>query len=172
MAERKTTAKQLPAKKTAAKKPAAPKAPAKPKGAAAKKTVAKAAETKQATDRGYLRREDLGAPVEVFFARQTPEQRALLEALHALVKRAAPDARESIKWGMPYFELKGGFCAFYTAPSYVGLNLMAPPEKFEDPEGRLEGSGKTMRHLKVRSPADLDEASILGWLKVAAAHHS
>ena len=182
MAERKATAKGLPAKKTAAtktsakktspKENAARKAPATRKGAAAKQALAKDGGAKQAADRAYLRREDLGAPVEVFFARQPLEQRAHLEALQALVKRAAPGARASIKWGMPYYELKGGFCSLYTAPSYVGLNILAPPEKLDDPEGRLEGTGKTMRHLKVRSAADLDEASILRWLKVAVAQHS
>ena len=77
-----------------------------------------------------------------------------------------------MKWGMPYYELKGGFCALYTSKTYAALNIMAPPEKLDDPEGKLEGTGKTMRHLKVRSAADLDEASILRWVKAAVAHHS
>lgn len=118
------------------------------------------------------RREDLGAPVEEFFARQPPEQREHLGVLHALIMKVAPDARASIKWGMPYYEKKRGFCSLYTATSYVGMNIMAPPEKLEDPEGRLEGKGKTMRHLKVRGAADIHEASILRWLKTAAAHNA
>lgn len=107
-----------------------------------------------------------------FFARHPPDQRAHIEALHALIGKVAPGARASIKWGMPYYELKRGFCSLYTAPSYVGLNIMAPPEKLDDPEGRLEGTGKTMRHLKVRSATDLDEARILRWLEIAVAHHA
>ena len=186
---KKTPAKKTPAKKTPAKKPpaeksAAKKPPAKKPGAkkppaeksAARKTTAKtpqdgAAATKSPARR-YLRREDLGAPADAFFAQQPPERREHLEALRALVKKAAPGARESMKWGMPYYELKGGFCALYTSNTYAALNIMAPPEKFDDPEGKLEGTGKTMRHLKVRSAADLDEASILRWLKTAVAHHS
>ena len=164
MADRKATATKatkLPPSKAAAKK-----------DAAAKKTPAKAAAAKKAPARAYTRREDLGAPVDTFFERHSPQQRALLEALHAMIRKAAPGARESIKWGMPYFELKGGICSLYTSPTYVGLNIMAPPEKLDDPEGKLEGTGKTMRHLKVRSAADLDEASILRWLKVAVALRS
>ncbi|AEI66572.1 DUF1801 domain-containing protein [Corallococcus macrosporus] len=120
----------------------------------------------------YLRREDLGAPADAFFAQQPPERREHLAALRALVKKAAPGARESMKWGMPYYELKGGFCALYTATTYVALSIMAPPAKLDDPEGKLEGTGKTMRHLKVRSAADIDKASILRWVKAAVAHHS
>lgn len=174
MAVRKATAKETRSRQTPAKQGATREtvASSPTKGAAAKKATANGEGAKKVPARAHPRREDLGAPVDLFFARQPPEQRAHFEALHALVKKAAPDARASIKWGMPYYELKGGFCSLYAAPSYVGLNLMAPPEKFDDPEGRLEGTGKTMRHLKVRSAADLDEVSILRWLKTAVAHHS
>ncbi len=164
MTARKATAKKTPTKKAPAKKSAASKTAA--------KTPAKGAAAKKAPGRLYLRREDLGAPADAFFAQQPPERREHLEALRALVKKAAPGARESMKWGMPYYELKGGFCALYTSTTYAALSIMAPPEKLDDPEGKLEGTGKTMRHLKVRSAADLDEASILRWVKAAVAHHS
>ncbi|MFP2906602.1 DUF1801 domain-containing protein [Pyxidicoccus sp. 3LFB2] len=171
---KKSPAKKSPAKKTPAKKSAARKTPAKTpaKSAAAKKAPSKGAAAKKAPARMYLRREDLGAPADAFFARQPSELREHLEALRALVKKAAPGARESMKWGMPYFELKGGFCSLYASTTYAALNIMAPPEKLDDPEGRLEGTGKTMRHLKVRSAADIHEASILRWVKTAVAHHS
>ncbi|WP_164020817.1 DUF1801 domain-containing protein [Pyxidicoccus trucidator] len=180
MAARKVTAKKTPTKKTPVKTSTARKTPAKSaaakktpaKSAAAKKAPAKGAAAKKAPVRPYLRREDLGAPADAFFAQQPPERREHLEALRALVKKAAPGARESMKWGMPYFELKGGFCALYTSTTYAALSIMAPPEKLDDPEGKLEGTGKTMRHLKVRSAADIDEASILRWVKAAVAHHS
>ena len=164
MAARKAMAKKTPRKKTPTNNPPARKTPA--------KTPAKGAAAKKTPDRQYLRREDLGAPADAVFAQQPPERREHLEALRALVKKAAPGARESMKWGMPYYELKGGFCALYTSKTYAALNILAPPEKLDDPEGKLEGTGKTMRHLKVRSAADLDEASILRWVKAAVAHHS
>ena len=171
---KKTSRKKTPTKNPPARKSAARKTPAKTpaKGAAAKKAPAKGAAAKKTPDRQYLRREDLGAPADAFFAQQPPERREHLEALRALVKKAAPGARESMKWGMPYYQLKGGFCALYTSTTYAALSIMAPPEKLDDPEGKLEGTGKTMRHLKVRSAADLDEASILRWVKLAVAHHS
>jgi hypothetical protein len=160
MATRGAKAKKTPTKKTAAKK------------APARKSAVRKTAAKKTAGRQYLRRADLGAPADAFFVQQPPERREHLEALRALVMKAAPGSRESMKWGMPYYELKGGFCALYTSNTYAALNIMAPPEKLADPEGRLEGKGKTMRHLKVRSAADIDEASILRWVKTAAAHHS
>lgn len=174
----KSPARKAVAKKTSAKKSAAKKSVAK-KTVAKKSTVTKAAvkaskgaTAKKSAPRKYLPRADRGAPADGFFERQPPELRGYLEALRALVKKAAPEARESMKWGMPYYEMKRGFCALYTSTTYAALNVMAPPEMLEDPDGRLEGKGKTMRHIKVRSPEDIDEESILRWVKTAAAYHS
>ncbi len=170
MATRKATA-----KKTAPKK----KAPAAPKKAPAKKAPAKKAPAKKSTAAAKApakapqkKRDDLGAPADAFFERHPSPIRENLEALRALVKRAAPAARESIKWGMPYYEMKKGFCALYASPTYAAIQIMVPPEKLEDPKGLLEGKGATMRHLKVRTAADLHEADILRWVKAAAALHS
>ncbi len=108
MAARMAMAKKTPRKKTPTKNPparksAARKTPAKTpaKGAAAKKAPAKGAAAKKTPDRQYLRREDLGAPADAFFAQQPRERREHLEALRALVKKAAPGARESMKWACP-----------------------------------------------------------------------
>ncbi len=156
--------KKAPTKNTRAAKSAAPRTTA--------KSSSKAAAAKDPTKRKYPRRSDLGAPADDFFARQPPELRLYLDALRALVKETVPQARESMKWGMPYYELKSGFSSLYASNTYAALNIMAPPETLDDPQGKLEGTGKTMRHYKVRSAADLaDEASIVRWLKTAAARH-
>lgn len=162
----------MPERKTAAKKTRAKKAPTrKPAGRKASKARASRAAVKS-PDRKYARRDDYGAPADAFFERQPPALRGHLEALRALVKKAAPAARESLKWGMPYFEMKRGFCALYASDTYAALQILAPPKKLDDPDGRLEGTGRTMRHLKVRTAADIHEPSILGWVKTAAALHS
>jgi hypothetical protein len=148
----KQAVKKAAAKKPAAKKPAAKKAPV------ATKAMGK--------------RADLGAPADGYFAAQPADKRALLEQLRALVKKAAPRAHESIKWGMPFYELDGSLCSLAGFKNHVSLHLFAPPEVLADPEGRLEGSGKTMRQLKVRSAADIDAASIQRWVKAAAAHQA
>ena len=85
-----------PAAKAKAKaKPAATKARAKAKPAAAK--AAPAARKKPAT------RADLGKPIDGFFKRQAAALQPIARALRALIESAAPEARSSIKWGMPFF---------------------------------------------------------------------
>lgn len=138
---------------------------------AARKTVKKAAPVKRAVKKAVARhgaRADLGAPVDGYFARQPAATRALLEALRAQVLKAVPDAHEAIKWGMPFYEKDGSLCSLAVFKSYVSLHIFAPPEALADPKGRLEGSGKSMRHLKVRTASDIDGASIQRWLKATA----
>jgi hypothetical protein len=59
-------------------------------------------------------------------------------------------------------------CALAAHKSHVNLILAGPPGTFADPEGRLEGEGKTGKHLKLRALADLPKAAVRGWLKAAA----
>ena len=115
-------------------------------------------------------RADLGAPIDGFFAKQPPHLRPILDALRGLVQQVAPDAESSLKWGMPFFTVGGGMmCAIGAHKAHVNLILSGPPGTFADPEGRLVGEGKTGRHLKLTTLADLPRAAVKGWLKTAAA---
>jgi hypothetical protein len=96
--------------------------------------------------------------------------RAILGALRAEVERAAPEAAGAIKWGMPFYTLGGEMmCALGAHKAHVNLILAGPAGTFADPEGRLEGGGKTGKHLKLRTLAELPRAAVRGWLRVAAA---
>ena len=53
--------------------------------------------------------------------------------------------------------------------SHVNLILPGPPGTYADPDGRLQGDGKTGKHLKLRSIDELPRTAVRGWLKTAAA---
>jgi hypothetical protein len=145
------TVPRKPPKVTKATKKAAPKR------ATAPRTVA-------------ARRADYGAPVDGFFAKQPPQLRAILDELRALIEDAAPDATAALKWGMPFFT-RGDemMCALASFKSHVNLILPGPPGSYADPDGRLEGDGKTGKHLKLRALDDLPRTTVRGWLRTAAA---
>jgi hypothetical protein len=131
--------------------------------AAAKTPAKKPAPKKTATKTG-------SAPDDRYFADQSPEKRALLEKLRALVIKAVPDADVSIKWGVPFYQRNGkNVCALASFKDHVGINFFASPSALPDPHKKLEGSGKSNRMLKVRNAGDIDSASITRWLKAAAA---
>jgi len=115
-------------------------------------------------------RADLGAPVDGFFARQPPHLRPILDELRALVDEAAPEASSSIKWGMPFYMIGDNtLCALAGFKAHVNLILPGPSGTFADPDGLLEGDGKTGKHLKIRSLDELPRAAVRGWLRTAAA---
>jgi len=109
-------------------------------------------------------------PDDRYFAEQSPEKRALLEKLRALVIKSVPDADVSIKWGVAVYQRNGrNLCALASFKDHVAINIFASPSVLVDPQKKLEGSGKTSRMLKVRTAADIDSAGIARWLKAAAA---
>jgi len=114
-------------------------------------------------------RADFGAPIDGFFAKQPAQLHAILAALRKLIEQAAPDAESSIKWGMPFYTLRGAmFCALGAHKSHVNLILAGSPGSFHDPEKRLSGGGKTGRHLKLRSVDEIPAKAVRGWLRTAA----
>ena len=105
-----------------------------------------------------------------YFAEQSADKAALLEKLRGLVNKGVPDADVSIKWGVPFYQRHGKIvCSLASFKDFVGINFFASPSVLVDPKKRLEGGGKTMRMLKVRTASDIDSASILRWLKATVA---
>lgn len=116
-------------------------------------------------------RKDLGAPIEGFFAKQSPAMKPIALALRSLIEAAAPKATSSLKWGMPFYELDGEMlCAIGGHKAHVNLILSGPPGTFTDPDGLLTGEGKTGRHLKLTRVEDIPTAKVKGWLREAIAH--
>jgi hypothetical protein len=143
----------------------------KPKKAAPKKTTKPKAAKKLAAPKKYAKRADLGAPIDGFFAKQPAQLRAILETLRDMADEAAPDAEKSLKWGMPVYTVGGAMmCALGGHKSHVNLILAGAPGSFDDPKGLLVGSGKTGRHLKLRTIDELPRAAVRGWLRAAADH--
>jgi hypothetical protein len=154
--------KKVPAKKKVKPaKPAAKKA-AKPAKAAAKE-AAKPSAAKQ-----YGARADLGAPIDAFFAKQPPALRPIVEALREIIEQAAPDAESAIKWGMPFFSIRGEMlCAIGAHKSHVNLILHGAPDTFADPDGLLTGESKMGRHLKLTKVEDLPRRTVQAWVRTA-----
>ena len=139
----------------------------------AHRPTAKKTTPKKTAAKNGSKRDDSGAATERYFAQQPADKRALLEKLRAVVTKGAPDAKASIKWGVPIYQLNGrNICALAAFKDHVAINFFAPPSVLLDPAKQLEGSGKTSRLLKVRSDSDIDNASIARWLKAAVTANS
>lgn len=134
----------------------------------AKKKASK--QTRQTEPTKHGRRADLGAPADGYFAKIQPETlNAVAGKLRAIVRAAAPKASESIKWGMPFYELNGMLGYIRARPTYITLGFYHQGVHLPDAKGRLEGSGENMRHVKVSSLEAVDVKLFKSWVRQAVA---
>lgn len=76
--------------------------------------------------------------VEAYFDSLAPERRKALETLRSIVFRVAPNAVESIRHGMPAYDVGGHeLCLFASQKHYVSLYL--DPKVVEAYRGPLDG---------------------------------
>jgi hypothetical protein len=120
-------------------------ATAKKKKAAAKKKPAAKAGSKTVAKVSPLR----GTSVDDWAKRLDGWQADALRIIRALVKRHAPAATLSIKWGQPVWELEGPFAWARPAAKHFSFGFWRGAE-MADPDGILDGSGSRMRHVKIR----------------------
>lgn len=108
------------------------------------------------------------ANFDLYLAGQTPKNQTLIRALRAFVKRTCPELVESVKWGNGCW-LNGKVPAayVYADADHVQFGFIRGAE-LADPKGLLQGSGAYVRHVKVRTPADVDPKAFGALLTEAA----
>ena len=94
-------------------------------------------------------------------------------ALREIILQEAPDAAESIYqvytvaiWFGFSGKMKDMFCYITTHAEHVNLGFPRGAA-LPDPNGVLEGEGKTMRHIKFRSERDLDRPFVRRYIRAA-----
>lgn len=105
--------------------------------------------------------------VDAYIAEAPDGQRPILEALRELLLGMLPEAGEQFKWSRPVYRVGPDFAYLKSSKNYVTLGFNKAG-LLNDPDGRLEGTGKDMRHLKLRTMADVDHKLLAGWFKAAA----
>ena len=93
-----------------------------------------------------------------------PPLRRLAEALRRLIMEACPGMEEAIKWGNPVFEREGKVCYLAATRAYVSLGFFNGAA-LSDSEGILEGTGKKMRHVKLRNLSEIRGDSFSRWVR-------
>ena len=92
--------------------------------------------------------------------------RELAQKLRRLVKKTLPDVVETVKWGNPMYLLDGKNLAWIVGyKDHADLGFFAG-SKLDSK--LLEGTGKGIRHIKVRKEDDIKEAEFVRLLKETA----
>lgn len=139
---KRTPAKRTPAKHTPTRKAAAAKSVRKPAGAPA------------------------GTTVDSYIAGLSGWQKEAAVRLRDVIRGAAPDAVESIKWGQPVYEDHGQVCYFKANTEHITFGFWRGVE-LDDVDWRLEGDGERMKHLVLRSADEVTDDSLGGFVRQA-----
>lgn len=105
--------------------------------------------------------------VTAFIMNAPAEQKEIMELIRELLHQAVKGVQEDFKWGRPVFRKNKDFAYLKTAKSYVTLGFFNF-QHLEDPDQMLEGTGKEMRHLKIKKAADIDMMLLKKWFRSAA----
>jgi hypothetical protein len=88
--------------------------------------------------------------------------------LRVFVKGSVPGVRETMNaWSIPTFEAPDPFCFYMVGKNHVTFGFHFGTS-LENPEGLLEGTGKNIRHVKLRSVEDLKRKGLKRLVQAAA----
>jgi len=93
-------------------------------------------------------------------------RRDVAARVREVVIDTAPEAKESIKWAQPVYEMNGPFCYMKAFKNSVNFGFWRGIE-LDDPEGLLQGTGAKMRHVKLTGIEDIDEDAFSDFVKQA-----
>lgn len=108
--------------------------------------------------------------VTEYIEKQKSPQKEICEKVRKMIIEAFPKIKEEMKWGVPSY----GGCKYYFVALRTHVNLGFSIKGLSKKEISLfEGTGKTMRHIKISSLESVDEKKIVKLMKlVKEAPHS
>jgi hypothetical protein len=119
-----------------------------------------------AAEAGAARAAAVEADVDRLLAEHSPELGAIERALRATIRAAAPDAVEQVDFGNRLIafgrsmKMRGLLFAIIAHKTWVNLQL-ADGALLPDPDGLIEGTGKRIRHVKIRSVGAASSAPVV-----------
>ena len=117
---------------------------------------------------------DLEADVRRLLAEHPADLQAIELALRETIRAEFPDAVEQVDFGNRLIafgrsmKIRGLLFAIIAHTSWVNLQL-ADGVDLPDPGGVIEGSGKRIRHIKIRSVADASSGPVVAAIRAQLA---
>ncbi len=94
--------------------------------------------------------------VSQYIEEQNSPQKEICRRLREIILKTFPSIKEEMKWGVPNY---GNLYYFVALKTHVNLGF-SMKNLSKDEIKLLEGTGKTMRHIKIKSTYDIDEEKI------------
>jgi hypothetical protein len=113
--------------------------------------------------------EDVNAYYESCIQEKNPAFKPMIDALRARMKEWEPEATEAVNgWGVCTFEFRDATIAYFMVNKGHVTFGFPRGSSLPDPHKLLTGTGKGMRHVKLKKIEDLDHEGVRGLLIAAA----
>jgi uncharacterized protein YdeI (YjbR/CyaY-like superfamily) len=100
--------------------------------------------------------------IDAYIAKSAEFARPILTHLRKMVHEAAPEIRETIKWGMPHFDYKGMVCGMAAFKEHCAFGFWKEKLVFEGEKVPATGERAAMGTFgRITSIADLPAKSVL-----------
>ncbi len=96
--------------------------------------------------------------VDSYIEKQKSPQKEILQEVRHLFKKTLPNCKEEMRWGVVTFASGKFYIAAMKNCVHVGFAITSLTE---DEIGVFEGNGKTMRHIKIPTLANIDEKRLM-----------
>jgi hypothetical protein len=104
--------------------------------------------------------------VDEYISSLNDKQADIVSSVRQIVREAAPNADEAIKWAQPVYSSNGPFAYIKAFKNSVNFGFWRGVE-LKDPKGLLQGSGDKMRHIKLTSTDDIDAGAFSDFVNQA-----
>jgi hypothetical protein len=101
--------------------------------------------------------------VDRYIEKQVSPQKDILVEIRRIVHATLPDPDEKMRWGVPTFA--SGKFYIVALKDYVNLGF-AITGLSKDEIKLFQGTGKTMRHIKINSLEDIDENKLVDLIEL------
>ncbi|SES20443.1 DUF1801 domain-containing protein [Psychrobacillus sp. OK032] len=90
--------------------------------------------------------------------------------LRKIILNSSPKLKEEYKWSMPNYAYNGLVCYLQASKKHVNLGFQRGNELLEkDTNKLLQGTGKTMRHIRIKNMEDIQSGAFTSLIKEALA---
>lgn len=97
--------------------------------------------------------------INEYLEKYNSEMGTLALKLRNLILEMFPDMDEIIKWKNLVYEKNGYVCAILIHENHVNLEFWRCTE-LQDPKNLLEGTGKKLRHIKIKTESEINDEYI------------
>jgi uncharacterized protein YdhG (YjbR/CyaY superfamily) len=101
--------------------------------------------------------------VDEYIDRQKSPQKEICQKLRQLIFNTFPDIKEEMKWGVPAYGNGKYYIVALKDHVNLGFSLKGLTKNDND---LFDGGGKTMKHLEISSPKNIDKKRIIKLLKL------